>query len=283
MPTVSARRVRPKPARFASGDVDTPLAANANKDRQFVIALARGLDILRAFTPQDSLLGNQEIASRTGLPRPTISRLTHTLTRLGYLKHSERLGKYQLGTAVLSLGYAVLANIGLRQVARPFMQELADHANASVSLGSRDRLNMVYVEHCRAIGTVTLRLDLGSRIPIATTAMGRALLAALPASERDYLMQHIARRDAANWPRIRAGIERAVEDYKSKGFVMSVGDWQTDVHAVGVPMIAPDGSGIVAFNCGGPSFLFDRKRLTTDLGPRLVNLVRNVEAALTRH
>jgi DNA-binding IclR family transcriptional regulator len=282
MPTVSARRVRTKAARFAGGDVDTPLAANANKDRQFVIALARGLDILRAFTPQDSLLGNQEIAARTGLPRPTISRLTHTLTRLGYLKHSERLGKYQLGTAVLSLGYAVLANIGLRQVARPFMQELADYANASVSLGSRDRLNMVYVEHCRAIGTVTLRLDLGSRIPIATTAMGRALLAALPESERDYLMQHIAKRDAANWPRIRAGIERAVDDYKAKGFVMSVGDWQTDVHAVGVPMIAPDGSGIVAFNCGGPSFLFDRKRLTTDLGPRLVNLVRNVEAALTR-
>jgi DNA-binding IclR family transcriptional regulator len=282
MPTASTHKVRSKTARFPSGDVDTPLAANGNKDRQFVIALARGLDILRAFTPQDGLLGNQEIASRTGLPRPTISRLTHTLTRLGYLKHSERLGKYQLGTAVLSLGYAVLANIGLRQVARPFMQELADYANASVSLCSRDRLNMVYVEHCRAIGTVTLRLDLGSRIPIATTAMGRALLAALPESERGYLMQHIAKREGANWPRIRAGIERAVEDYKSKGFVMSVGDWQTDVHAVGVPMIAPDGSGIVAFNCGGPSFLFDRKRLTTDLGPRLVNLVRNVEVALTR-
>jgi DNA-binding IclR family transcriptional regulator len=260
--------------------VDTPLAADANKDRQFVIALARGLDILRAFTPQDGLLGNQEIAARTGLPRPTISRLTHTLTRLGYLKHSERLGKYQLGTAVLSLGYAVLANIGLRQVARPFMQELADYANASVSLGSRDRLNMVYIEHCRAIGTVTLRLDLGSRIPIATTAIGRALLAALPEGERDYLMQHIARREGANWPRVRAGIERAVDDYRTKGFVMSAGDWQSDVHAVGVPMIAPDGSGIVAFNCGGPSFLFDRKRLTADLGPRLVNLVRNVEVAL---
>jgi DNA-binding IclR family transcriptional regulator len=281
MATASPHKARSRAARFPAGDVDTPLAANANKDRQFVIALARGLDILRAFTPQDGLLGNQEIAARTGLPRPTISRLTHTLTRLGYLKHSERLGKYQLGTAVLSLGYAVLANIGLRQVARPFMQELADYANASVSLGSRDRLNMVYIEHCRAIGTVTLRLDLGSRIPIATTAMGRALLAALPADERDYLTQHIARRDPANWPRVRAGIERAVEDYKAKGFVMSAGDWQTDVHAVGVPMIAPDGSGIVAFNCGGPSFLFDRKRLTTDLGPRLVNLVRNVEAALT--
>jgi DNA-binding IclR family transcriptional regulator len=271
-------------ARSARFDVEAGarLVASEIKDRQFVIALARGLDILRAFTPQDGLLGNQEIATRTGLPKPTVSRLTHTLTRLGYLTHSERLGKYQLGTAVLSLGYAVLANMGLRSVARPFMQDLAEYANASVSLGSRDRLNMVYIEHCRSIGTVTLRLDLGSRIPIATTAMGRALMAALPDRERDYLMTHIAKRDPKNWPRIQTGIERAVEDYKAHGFTISAGDWQTDVHAVGVPMIPPDGSGIFAFNCGGPAFLFDRKRLVSDLGPRLVNLVRNVEAALNR-
>lgn len=260
-------------ARFVASEI---------KDRQFVIALARGLDVLRAFTPQDGLLGNQEIAARTGLPKPTVSRLTHTLTRLGYLTHSERLGKYQLGTAVLSLGYAVLANMGLRTVARPFMQELAEYANASVSLGSRDRLNMVYIEHCRSNGTVTLRLDLGSRIPIATTAMGRALMAALPDQERDYLMSHIAKRDPKNWPRIQAGIEQAIEDYRSRGFTISSGDWQADVHAVGVPMIPPDGSGIYAFNCGGPAFLFDHKRLVSDLGPRLVNLVRNVEAALAR-
>jgi DNA-binding IclR family transcriptional regulator len=258
------------------------LESDEIKDRQFVVALARGLEVLRAFTPKDNILGNQDIAAITHLPKPTVSRLTHTLTRLGYLTYSERLGKYQLGTAVLSLGYAALANIGVRQIARPFMQELADYANASVSLGSRDRLNMVYVEHCRSDATVTLRLDLGSRIPVETTAMGRALLAALPASERQYLMDHAAKHDPKNWPRIKSGIEQAVEDYRNHGFVISAGEWQSDVHAVGVPLVPPDGSPILALNCGGPAFLFDRKRLTEDLGPRLVNLVRNVEAALMR-
>jgi DNA-binding IclR family transcriptional regulator len=265
-------------------DVETAdqLEADEIKDRQFVVALARGLEVLRAFTTKDNILGNQDIAAITHLPKPTVSRLTHTLTRLGYLTYSERLGKYQLGTAVLSLGYAALANIGVRQIARPFMQELADYANASVSLGSRDRLNMVYVEHCRSDATVTLRLDLGSRIPVETTAMGRALLAALPASERKYLMDHAAKHDPKNWPRIKSGIEQAVEDYRNHGFVISAGEWQSDVHAVGVPLLPPDGSPILALNCGGPAFLFDRKRLTEDLGPRLVNLVRNVEAALMR-
>jgi DNA-binding IclR family transcriptional regulator len=112
--------------------------------------------------------------------------------------------------------------------------------------------------------------------------MGRALLAALPASERKYLMDHAAKHDPKNWPRIKSGIEQAVEDYRNHGFVISAGEWQSDVHAVGVPLLPPDGSPILALNCGGPAFLFDRKRLTEDLGPRLVNLVRNVEAALMR-
>ncbi|HEX5747572.1 MAG TPA: hypothetical protein VFZ09_15100 [Archangium sp.] len=58
--------------------------------------------------------------------------------------------------------------------------------------------------------------------------------------------------------------------------------WSRDVNAVGVPFVAPDGSGILAFNCGGPGFLVSRERLLRDLGPRLVELVRHVEGALSR-
>ncbi|MFY2556243.1 IclR family transcriptional regulator [Corallococcus terminator] len=250
------------------------------KDRQFVTALARGLEILRAFTPQRPMLGNQELAASTGLPKPTISRLTHTLTRLGYLTYSQRLGKYQLGTRVLALGFAALSNMGVRDVARPLMQDLADYANVPVSLGSRDRLNVVYVEHCRSTAAVTLRLDIGSRLPLATTAMGRALLVALPEGERRYFMDHMAKREPEKWPRIEASIEKALEEYRTHGFTLSVGDWDKDVNAVGVPFVAPDGSGLLAFNCGGPSFLLPRQRLLLDIGPRLVNLVRSVEAAL---
>jgi DNA-binding IclR family transcriptional regulator len=211
-----------------------------------------------------------------------VSRLTHTLTTLGYLTYSDRLGKYQLGTPVLSLGYAVLANMGVRAVAKPFMQELADFSGASVALGSRDRLDLVYVEYCRSDATMTLRLDLGSRVPVATTSMGRALLAALPDDERRHLMDFIAKRERARWPKVRAGIERAIEDVATRGFTVSIGEWQKDVHAVGAPLVPPDGSPILAVNCGGPAYLLPRERLEQEIGPRLVNLVRNVEAGLGR-
>ncbi|HVK56856.1 MAG TPA: IclR family transcriptional regulator [Burkholderiales bacterium] len=249
------------------------------KDRQFVTALARGLDVLRSFRPGENMLGNQEISRRTGLPKPTVSRLTYTLTRLGYLRHSKELSKYSLGTGVLSLGYTLLASHDIRRIARPHMQELADQVQASVSLGARDRLNMVYVENCRASSTVTLRMDVGSTIPIATTAMGRAFLAALPEWERDYLMESIKKRSAENWPKIKEGIERAFKEYEERGFVSAVGEWQKDVSAVGVPMSTPDGH-IIAFNCGGPTFSLKRGQLEDDVGPRLVNMVREIQSQL---
>jgi len=173
--------------------------ANA-KDRQFVTALARGLEVLRAFQDCGGPLGNQEIAKRTGLPKPTVSRLTHTLKQLGYIVHDERLSKYRTGPGVLALGQSNLANTTLLRVARPLMQELREESGASVALGTRDRLEMVYFENILGKGTTALRLDVGARLPIGTTAMGRAYLAAMPSEERGYLMKHLEMLHRARCP-----------------------------------------------------------------------------------
>lgn len=253
-----------------------------SKDRQFVNALARGLELLRCFGPGEAWLTNAELAKRSSLPKPTVSRLTHTLTKLGYLNYSESLAKYQLGAGVLALGYRMLSTLDLRKLARPLMEELAEHAQASVSLGARDRLSMVYVETCRSSANVTLRLDVGSRIPLATTAMGKALLCVLPEAERDYLLDHVRQRDEENWPRVKAGVEQGFKDYQDRGFCLSTGEWQGDVHAVGVPVLGVNGEQVMAFNCGGPAFLLSRERLEEDLGPRLVQLVHRIDTNLGR-
>lgn len=252
------------------------------KDRQFVNALARGLELLRCFGPDEVYLTNAELAKRSSLPKPTVSRLTHTLTTLGYLNYSESLGKYQLGAGVLALGYRMLSAMDLRKLARPLMEELAEYAQASVSLGARDRLSMVYVESCRSSANVTLRLDVGARIPMATTAMGKALLCVLPEAERNYLLDRVRQRDEASWPQIKAGVEQGFKDYQDRGFCMSAGEWQGDVHAVGVPVRGLDGEQVMAFNCGGPAFLLSHARLEEDLGPKLVQLVRRIDTILGR-
>lgn len=249
------------------------------RDRQFVNGLARGLEVLRAFRPDDGPLGNHDLAERTGLPRSTVSRLSYTLTSLGYLSYSTSLGKYALATPVLSLGYACLAGMSVRDIARPLMHELAQQSGASVALGGRDRLSMLYIECCRPDAAVTLKLEVGSRIPIATTSMGRALLAALPKDERDSLLEEVRRGETDRWSQILDGVRRAADELRATGFVTALGEWNPDVNGVGVPFVPVDGSPVLAFNCGGPSFLFSASRLRNDIGPRLVQLVRQVLGA----
>jgi DNA-binding IclR family transcriptional regulator len=271
---------------YEQWETDGPRAMSASApahDRKFVIALARGLDVLRAFTPADCVLGNQELAQRTGLPKATISRLTYTLTKLGYLLHNERLSKYTLAPGAISLGYSALINLRVRQIALPLMQELADHTDATVALGIRDRLNLIYIEQARGRSSSMLRLELGARLPMATTAMGRALLAAAPEEEREWLMSHIAKHAGDNWPALREGIEQAVDDYEKRGFTLSVGEWQSDIAAAGVPLVPADGSGVYAFNCGEPVFRLSREQIVNDIGPRLAAMVQKVQAALAGH
>jgi DNA-binding IclR family transcriptional regulator len=248
-------------------------------DRSFVVALSRGLDVLRAFQPNDGLLGNQEIAARTKLPKPTISRLTYTLTKLGYLTPVPRFEKYQLAPSAMALGYAALANLGVRHLSEPYREELMRETGGAVAVGGRDRHSMIYFGQSRN-GLLGVQLDVGSRVPIATTAMGRAYLWALPDDERAALLRELRDHYGNRWPRMRDGIERAGEMVARQGFTISAGEWQDDVHAVGVALKLNDGTGPYAFNCGAPAFRFTEDRLINDIGPRLVTMVRNIEAAL---
>ena len=252
-------------------------------DRQFATTLARGLEVLRCFTPLEPLLGNKEISVRTGLPKPTVSRLTYTLTKLGYLRHNMRLGKYQLGSAVLSIGYPLLASMNVRQVARPLMKELADYCNGSVSMGVRDRLNMVYVESCRSGNGITTLPDIGTSVPIAQSVIGRAFLSACTPPERESVLNQMKVTEPEAHRTFRPSIDKSLDDIRARGFCASTGELRREVYAVGAPMRRTVDGEIVSFNCIVPGFMVKKGQLEDDLGPRLVAMVRNIEASLGLH
>jgi DNA-binding IclR family transcriptional regulator len=139
---------------------------------------------------------------------------------------------------------------------------------------------MIYFGQSRNGLTLGVQLDVGSRIPIATTAMGRAYIWALADEERATLLRELREHYGSRWPKLRDGIERCGETVAKYGFAISAGEWQDDVHAVGVALKLNDGTGPYAFNCGAPAFRFTEERLRKDIGPRLVAMVRNIEAAL---
>ena len=247
--------------------------SEAETDRQFVTVLSRGLELLRAFRRGERYLGNGEFASRTGLPKATVNRLTYTLTRLGYLEYQAELGKYCLGAGVLALGYAYLSGLSIRDAARPLLAQLAAETESSVVLGAREQLHMVCLEISQGHPLFRLNLDLGVRVPHGLTALGRAHLCGLDAAPRNAWMQRYgAESEAASWPETEASILQAVSDYQQHGFCYSLGRWNPEVYAVGVPLVAADGSGTLALSLSGPVFNMTEARLLGELGPRLLSL-----------
>jgi DNA-binding IclR family transcriptional regulator len=261
-----------------------PRATEAEADdaggRLFVSALARGLDVLGSFRAGDRALGNQELAERTGLPKPTISRITHTLTQLGYLSYDSRSTTYQLGGRAISLSYAALANLDVRNVARPIMTELAVTNNLHVALGTRDQLMILNVETCEGHGLVGLRLPSGSRVPMAITAIGKAYLAAISDDERGKILSEIRKQHGSEWRGIEKSIERSIVEIEEKGFCTSAGEWRKDINAVGAAVIPPGGGTVYALSFGGPAYLVSHEQLDRDHGPAIAAAGKRISASL---
>lgn len=253
--------------------------AAETKDRKFVTALARGLEILRAFTPEDEHLGNRELTRRTGIPPSTVSRLTYTLTQLGYLRHDPEVDKYALDIGTLALGYRRLAQDRVRAVARSYMQAFSEATGCFVGLAVPDGLEMVYVEAFQGRGPLVLRVEIGSRTSIV--ASGKGYLAALPEPRRSELLEKIrASMEPGGWPKIEQRFQRAQQQYHALGFCSAVGEPEPEISAVSVPLVLNNGHEVLDFHCGGLSRHLTTELLEGNVGPRLAALVNRVKADL---
>jgi DNA-binding IclR family transcriptional regulator len=241
------------------------------EERYFITALARGLDVLACFRVADKGLSNQQIAERCKLPKSTVTRFTYTLTRLGYLTQDGN-GKYALGTATLRLGSTMLQGLNIRDLARPMMQELADFSGTTTALAVRDRLSMIYVDVCRSSAALSLSLQVGSRLQLAASAIGRAYLAKASEAERTEILGRSRELDDIIYQSMQAGVERALHDQQQYGCATSFGEWQQDINGIAISFMPIGGSQLMSINCGGPSTSVSKEYLLDEVRPRLIQI-----------
>lgn len=262
MPIGAAKTKKTKPSRKRVPDT--------------VSALARGIEVLRCFQAGPGALSNGDIARRTGIPKPTVTRLVATLVSLGYLKQLRETDMYAMSAGVLSLAQAFLSGLDVRACARPHMMRLAESADASVYLAVRDGLDMVLIETCRSQSTMLRsRVSVGSRLALATAASGRAYLSALGVAERDALIGQMRKAYGARWDGYAAGLERALRDAAARGYALSAGEWHPDINTIAVPLLAAEGE-LMALTCGGPAFAFPADRLRKSIAPRLLETANTI-------
>ena len=262
-------------------EADPPRGGVAQDHPDFVHSLAKGLEILSAFSG-GALLGNQQLVKLTGLPKATVSRLTTTLVTLGYLQPDAQTRKLRMGTRVLGMGVTVQREIGLQRVARPFMEALSKSLDLTVSFGTRDRLGLVFLEVARPPTKTRLvtNTDVGSILPLASTSIGLAYIVAAPVKEQSQILHSLSRRHKDEWPPMRLHIEKAHQEYERQGFVITQRSWGRDVNGVGVPMRLPQRHALYAFHCAGPASHMPVQRMRRELGPRLLEMIGDIRTAM---
>ncbi|MFL6692709.1 MAG: IclR family transcriptional regulator [Ramlibacter sp.] len=198
-------------------------------------SLERGIELLRAFRPGTEVLGNSELAERTGLSRSTVTRLTQTLVGSGMLQQLPRTRTYRLAPAVLSLAHAMHSGCSELLVAAPIMRAVAEGKRINVGLAAPDRDEMVYLESVRYSRRVALRRVVsGQRVPMELTSLGRAHLATVSEAQLNALLATFKRKRPSQWRTLAEEIRASIAHVAARGYCGAA--WQPEVVAFAAPL-----------------------------------------------
>ncbi|CAE6747781.1 HTH-type transcriptional regulator TsaQ1/TsaQ2 [Paraburkholderia domus] len=241
-----------------------------------VTALARGLTVLRSIAAADAPLSNRELTELTGIPKPTVSRITATLVGAGFLFRLPDSERFVLTSSVLELSNGFLRNFDIRARARPFLIELAERTALSVHLAVRDRLDMVVIDAIRPRSAVLVsRLEIGSRMNLSRTAVGRAYLSALAEPEREKLLIGLQTAEGDDWGHLSSRLTSALRETAEQGFAIATGEWYNGLNAIASGFTGPSGERY-AVNCGGSADQCPRDWLISNAAPALLECISKI-------
>jgi IclR family transcriptional regulator, pca regulon regulatory protein len=221
--------------------------ARRDSSPDFIEAIARGLDVIRAFGPGQPMMSLAAVANASHLPRPTARRILKTLEELGYVRPVG--GGYELTPRVLDLGMSYVLSRGLWEVARPHMEALVARTRESSSIAQLDGSDIVYVARVAVPKIVTLAVTIGTRFPAMQTSLGKVLLAALPPAEADRVLAEPSRSGIVpRWQPDAGERATALREVRARGWALTDEQLAPGIRSVAVPLRDGDGRVIAALN-----------------------------------
>jgi len=245
-------------------------------DRQFVTALGRGLIILAAFEHHERLT-HQQLCQMTELPKATITRLIHTLTTLGFLRVTEH-GQYQLGSSAVRLSATAWSRHDMVAAAEPLLRQFASENEVSVNLATEVEGEMRYHACCRSPARLSVNLQVGSAVPVARTAIGRAFYAVSTQARKAVIISNLQENlSVEDYNHAQTALASAAEHYEKYGYTVSDGEFSTDILAVAVGVYdVATGQYAYSLNASVPSANWEADEYAAMIVPKLQALAERI-------
>ena len=249
-----------------------------DNDRQFVTALGRGLTILAAFEHDDRFT-HQQLCQMTDLPKATITRLIHTLTTLGFLRVTEH-GQYQLGSSAVRLSATAWSRHDMVSYAEPLLRQFASSNEVSVNLATEVEGEMRYHACCRSPARLSVNLQVGSAVPVARTAIGRAFYAASSQARQAVIIKNLQENlSDEDYNHAQTTLDSAAEHYEKYGYTVSDGEFSTDILAVAIGVFdVATGQYTYSLNASVPSANWEADDYAAMIVPKLQALAERIGA-----
>lgn len=201
----------------------------------FIEALARGLDVIRAFGPNRRTMTLSEVATASGLARPTARRMLLTLEELGYVRATQ--GRFALTPRVLELGMAYIGSTSIWDIARPHMEKLVGYTNESSSLAQLDGSDIVYIARVAVPKIITLAVTIGTRFPALQTSLGKVLLANLLPEELEHVLAEPSRSGIAPlWKPEIAERDQVLCEVRTRGWSLTDEHLARGIRSIAAPV-----------------------------------------------
>jgi DNA-binding IclR family transcriptional regulator len=238
----------------------------AAKPSYNITSLQRGLRLLSLFVDSQKNMSASRIVKLSGLPVSTAHRFLMNLTSAGYL-NCDGNGDYHLGIACVSLGQAALSQLDLRPLSLPYLQELNRRTRETVHLTVRFGLSAVYVEKLDSPEPLRIHSRIGAAIPLYCTAVGKVLLAYLPAQERSAVLDRMEmRRFTSNTAGSPQELQTQLQLVRRNGYACDLEEHEAHIRCVAAPIWDHTGAVNASLSITGPAVRMGLARLR-QLGP----------------
>lgn len=217
-------------------------------------------------------LGVTELGRLLDVHKATASRLVTTLAQRGLVERDPVSEKYRLGFGLIRLAGAAMAGLDLVRTAHPILDDLAERTRETVNLGVLSGDAVVYVDQISGTRAIVSVSWVGRRTPLHCTSNGKALLAYLPAAERDRLLKGPLERLTPTTIVDIDALLKQLGEVRLRGYAQTLEELEMGLNAVAAPVRQADGEVVAALSVSGPAF----RMRPLDL-PRIARLT--VEAA----